>query len=240
MKPMSPEYSMDMPSTAGTYTRGRPDSIPTANTATSSRESPSLVGSEAHMIRTMSMIEQFWAYMIWGDLNSEEKNFQHSVLDHVYLFMGERYLIDDIMYLCTHDLLTSVAEYSSHSKTIQVFGNILAGNLDGSAFRYTMLMCDFIKAVDWKEVEDFRAFAHVVYPFMGMEHKIIPVQNQQPPTHGLTWKEFNTSLEEIVTTSSEKIRRKLYSEAETAARFEGYRETVPLMRLARILLISSN
>lgn len=53
-------------------------------------------------------------------------------------------------------------------QTIQVFGNILCGNLDGACFRYMMLMCDFITAVEWKEVEDFRAFAHVVYPFMGV------------------------------------------------------------------------
>ena len=53
MKPLSPEYSMDMPSTAGTYTRGRPDSVPTAQTTTSSRESPSFVGSEAHMVSAL-------------------------------------------------------------------------------------------------------------------------------------------------------------------------------------------
>lgn len=30
--------------------------------------------------------------------------------------MQERYLIDDIMYLCTHDLLAAIAEYSSMNK----------------------------------------------------------------------------------------------------------------------------
>jgi hypothetical protein len=49
------------------------------------------------------------------------------------------------------------------------------------------------------------------------------------------WKEFNTSLDEIVTTSPERLRKKLYIEAEVAARIDGYRETVPLMRLSRIL-----
>lgn len=68
-----------------------------------------------------------------------------------------------------------------------------------------------------------------------MEHKIIPVQGGQPPSQGMTWKEFNTSLDEIVTTSSERLRKKLFKEAEVAARFDGYRDTVPLMRLSRIL-----
>lgn len=226
--------------------------------------------------RTLSQIEQFWAYMLEGDKIVEEKDFEFSVLDRLYLFMQERYLIDDIMYLCTHDLLSAIAEYSSMNKTIQVFGNVLCGNLDGACFRYMMLMCDFITVVEWKEVEDFRAFAHVVYPFMGeddletlhmsytsfsenkispqlvcqflmhlilkyrepcfqeMEHKIIPVQGGQPPSQGMTWKEFNTSLDEIVTTSSERLRKKLFKEAEVAARFDGYRDTVPLMRLSQI------
>ncbi|XP_048745050.2 uncharacterized protein LOC125658046 isoform X3 [Ostrea edulis] len=303
MKPMTPDYSLDMPSTAGTYTR-QLDSLPIGHTPATSRESPSLVGSEAHMPhtmhrmfddykdragdlerkiprtlsigRTLSQIEQFWAYMLEGDKIVEEKDFEYSVLDRLYLFMQERYLIDDIMYLCTHDLLAAIAEYSSMNKTIQVFGNILSGNLDGACFRYMLLMCDFIIAVEWKEVEDFRAFAHVVYPFMGeddletlhmsytsfsenkispqlvcqfvmhlilkyrepcfqeMEHKIIPVQGGQPPSQGMNWKEFNTSLDEIVTTSSEKLRKKLYIEAEVAARIDGYRETVPLLRLSQI------
>uniref|UniRef100_K1PSL5 Uncharacterized protein n=1 Tax=Magallana gigas TaxID=29159 RepID=K1PSL5_MAGGI len=303
MKPQTPEYSLDMPSTAGTYTRHM-DSIPIGHTPATSRESPSLVGSEAHLQhtmhrmfddykdragelerkiprmlsigRTLSQIEQFWAYMLEGDKIVEEKDFEFSVLDRLYLFMQERYLIDDIMYLCTHDLLSAIAEYSSMNKSIQVFGNVLCGNLDGACFRYMMLMCDFITVVEWKEVEDFRAFAHVVYPFMGeddletlhmsytsfsenkispqlvcqflmhlilkyrepcfqeMEHKIIPVQGGQPPSQGMTWKEFNTSLDEIVTTSSERLRKKLFKEAEVAARFDGYRDTVPLMRLSQI------
>lgn len=51
MKPQTPEYSLDMPSTAGTYTRHM-DSIPTGHTPATSRESPSLVGSEAHMVNS--------------------------------------------------------------------------------------------------------------------------------------------------------------------------------------------
>ena len=51
MKPITPEYSLDMPSTAGTYTR-QLDSLPTGHTPATSRESPSLVGSEAHMVES--------------------------------------------------------------------------------------------------------------------------------------------------------------------------------------------
>lgn len=51
MKPQTPEYSLDMPSTAGTYTRHM-DSIPIGHTPATSRESPSLVGSEAHLVNS--------------------------------------------------------------------------------------------------------------------------------------------------------------------------------------------
>ncbi|XP_033757062.1 uncharacterized protein LOC117339522 isoform X1 [Pecten maximus] len=202
MKPRSPELSFDMPSTAMSYSRPRMDSsVMTIQTPATSRESPSLVGSEAHMDgftgrpqhtmhrlfddykdrthlersiprplsleRTLSQVEQFWAYMIWTDENGDENDLHHSTLDHVYLFMRERYIIEDIMFLCAHDFLSSVAESGVTNKTVQVFGHILAGNLDGAVFRYAMLMSDFIQAVEWKEVEDFRAFASVVYPFLG-------------------------------------------------------------------------
>ena len=49
---------------------------------------------------------------------------------------------------------------------VQLVGHVLVGNLDASCLRYVLLMADFIDQVDWIEVEDFRAFASVVYPFL--------------------------------------------------------------------------
>ena len=54
-----------------------------------------------------------------------------------------------------------------------MFTNILIGNLDAAVFRYLLLMGDFIQEVDWQEVEDFRAFAAVVYPFLTVCHKYV-------------------------------------------------------------------
>jgi len=51
---------------------------------------------------------------------------------------------------------------------VQLLAHILIGNLEGSCFRYMMLISEFIYAVEWKEVEDFRAFASVIYPFLGV------------------------------------------------------------------------
>lgn len=63
MKPQTPEYSLDMPSTAGTYTRHM-DSIPIGHTPATSRESPSLVGSEAHLVNSWRIM---FIYLIKGD-----------------------------------------------------------------------------------------------------------------------------------------------------------------------------
>jgi hypothetical protein len=49
---------------------------------------------------------------------------------------------------------------------VQLLGHVLVGNLDASCLRYVLMMADFIEQVDWQEVEDFRAFASVVYPFL--------------------------------------------------------------------------
>ena len=49
---------------------------------------------------------------------------------------------------------------------VQLVGHVLVGNLDASCLRYVLLMADFLDQVDWIEVEDFRAFASVVYPFL--------------------------------------------------------------------------
>ena len=49
---------------------------------------------------------------------------------------------------------------------VQLLGHVLVGNLDASCLRYILLMADFIDQVEWAEVEDFRAFASVVYPFL--------------------------------------------------------------------------
>ncbi|CAC5378844.1 unnamed protein product [Mytilus coruscus] len=301
MKPVSPEYTIDMaPSSADTSGYQR---RPVTDSATS-RGSPSIMSSEAHMPhslhrlfddykdrtnverniprplpldRTLSQIEQFWSYLMWTDENIDEKTIRNSVLDYLYMFMKERYIIEDIMYLCTHDFLSSVAEHSGNDKTVQVFGNILAGNLDGACFRYTMLLCDFIDQVEWKEVEDFRVFAGIAYRSMDdedletlqmtytsfsenkisgqlvcqfimhlilkcreprmfdFENKLLPFKTHDAGQQVLTEKEFMDAIDQFVPLSNEKLRKKLYWESETAVRFDGLRDVVPISRLAQIL-----
>ncbi|CAH1784655.1 unnamed protein product [Owenia fusiformis] len=115
--------------------------------------------------RTMSLVEQFYACLIWQDEYALEDEGFYSILDNLYMFMGDRYLKQDIAYLTSHDLISSIVENAGTSKTIQIFAHALVGNLDATVPRYILLMADFIDLVEWKSVEDVRAFASVVYPF---------------------------------------------------------------------------
>jgi hypothetical protein len=51
-------------------------------------------------------------------------------------------------------------------QAIQIFSQILVGNLDAAVFRYLLVLSDLIDRVDWQCVEDFKAFATAIYPFL--------------------------------------------------------------------------
>ena len=55
----------------------------------------------------------------------------------------------------------------------------------------------------------------------------------------LNEKEFKDALESLLPLSNERVRRRLYMQAEKAVRWDGVIGAVPIMRLARILLLST-
>ncbi|PVD30283.1 hypothetical protein C0Q70_09547 [Pomacea canaliculata] len=194
VKPPSPELTLNvepvLSSAVQSYQPAHNMSL-TPDTVTS-QESPSYSMGEAYMVnsfqrvwddyhirtdlsrtiprpltqeQTVSLFEEFLAYIILQDETAGEK-LCFSILDNLYNFMKWRYLLDDIMYMMTHDFLSSIIKYSGADKMIELLDHVLVGNLDASCLRYVMLIADFIKMVDWMEVEDFRAFASLVYPFL--------------------------------------------------------------------------
>ncbi|XP_052771420.1 uncharacterized protein LOC128211061 isoform X2 [Mya arenaria] len=229
------------------------------------------------MDRCLSLVEQFWTFVIWEDDNGKEEDIHNSIMDKLYSFMEERYMVKDIMFLCNYDFLSALAEYSEQEKLVQLFAHILVGNLEGACFRYMMLLSDFISAVDWKEVEDFRAFASVVYPFLqeddletlqmsytsysenkisrnmvaqfiihlilkyreprfqDMENRLMPFHTQQAGKQAaLSEREFKEAIDNILPLTNNKLRRRLYFEAEKMGRREGLSNSVSVMRLAQI------
>ncbi|XP_012934651.1 uncharacterized protein LOC101853915 [Aplysia californica] len=187
------DFAPSMSSAGHSFVSGQIQDMPATPGTVTSRESPSLGAGEVYMVHTMqrlwddyrqrtsiertipraldperskSLLEQFLGYVVWTDEYTTDEEANLSILDTLYCFMHDRYLVEDVMYMATHDFLSAITEYSGIDKMLQLLGHVLVGNLDASCLRYVLLMCDFISAVDWREVEDFRAFTSVVYPFL--------------------------------------------------------------------------
>ncbi|XP_078379085.1 uncharacterized protein LOC144662198 [Oculina patagonica] len=119
--------------------------------------------------RVSSIIEQFYSSLIWQDDYAVEDEQVVSVVDTLYSFFHERYLVPDVTHLAVYDFITSVIKFAPNNKSIQLFAQAMCGNLDPVVIRYVLLVNDFIDLVEWLAVKDIRSFAHVVYPFMNEE-----------------------------------------------------------------------
>lgn len=119
--------------------------------------------------RVLSIIEQFYASLIWQDDYAVEDEQIVSVVDTLYSFFHERYLVPDVTYLAVYDFITSAIKFAPNNKTIHVFAQAICGTIDPVVIRYVLLVNDFIDLVEWVAVKDIRTFAHVVYPFMNEE-----------------------------------------------------------------------
>lgn len=116
-----------------------------------------------------SVIEQFYSYLIWQDDYAVEDEQIISVVDTLYSFFQERYLIPDVTYLAVYDFFTSMIKFAPANKSIELFAQAMCGSIDPVVIRYVLLMNEFIDLVEWVAVKDIRTFAHVVYPFMNEE-----------------------------------------------------------------------
>ena len=119
--------------------------------------------------RVSSIIEQFYSSLIWQDDYAVEDEQVVSVVDTLYSFFHERYLVPDVTHLAVYDFISSIIKFAPNNKSIQMFAQAMCGNLDPVVVRYVLLVNDFIDLVEWLAVKDIRTFAHVVYPFMNEE-----------------------------------------------------------------------
>ena len=53
-----------------------------------------------------------------------------------------------------------------------MFAACLDGTLDAAAFRYVLLMNDFISSFVWMDMHDFTTFVSIVYPFLNVSISI--------------------------------------------------------------------
>ena len=47
-----------------------------------------------------------------------------------------------------------------------MFSHVLSGTLDSVVFRFQLLYADLVGVVSWSASEQFKEWAHVVYPFL--------------------------------------------------------------------------
>lgn len=48
---------------------------------------------------------------------------------------------------------------------IEIFCNVLIGNLDRSVINYLLYMAEIIERVEWQENDDAKIFFGIIYPF---------------------------------------------------------------------------
>nr|XP_039262951.1 uncharacterized protein LOC120338989 [Styela clava] len=122
--------------------------------------------------RVLSLIEQLYASVVWQDDHQamdDDDDSLGTIKDYMYNFISERYQENEITPMATFDFLAGVIKYATHDKVIQMFGQVTAGNIDGSIARYIHLIADLIDIVQWEEVKDFAEFSQAVYPFLPEE-----------------------------------------------------------------------
>lgn len=131
----------------------------------SRRQIPRLLSED----RVLSIIEQFYSFLIWQDDYAVEDEQIVSVTETMYSFFHERYLVPEVTYLAVYDFIASVVKFAPDNNTIQLFAQSMCGSIDPVVIRYILLVNDFIDMIEWVAVKDIRTFAKILYPFMNEE-----------------------------------------------------------------------
>jgi hypothetical protein len=119
--------------------------------------------------RTKSLLLQFVSYLLSQDIIEPVSNEVHSILDCLYEFMQLRYIELDVLFLATHDFLSSLLSHAANNKLMKLMTHVLANNLDACALRYVLLMKDLMQPINWTKNEDFCQFAIILYPFLNQD-----------------------------------------------------------------------
>ena len=114
------------------------------------------------IIILLLFIGQYYATIVWQDEYALEEEKVVSVLDTMYSFFQDHYLVSNVMYLAVYDFISGVIKYASTNRAIQLFTQAMCGNLDPATFRYVLIMNDFIAQVEWTTVKDITSFARVI------------------------------------------------------------------------------
>ncbi|XP_065184896.1 uncharacterized protein LOC135815512 isoform X3 [Sycon ciliatum] len=184
-------------------------------------QQPRPIPRQLSLSRCLSIIEQFYSRVIWQDEYDVDEEIPVSILDMLYRYFKERYVIADIAYHGAFDFLQSVVTYSGEKREDDIeqltmgFASFVENRptKDG-AFEYTLYM--LIKRIEpWVSEWESRLKLH--------------------PTREALWMseiEFTECLEMQCPPGAENLRRRLF--LETLVHMPGERDIVPCSRLAYI------
>jgi hypothetical protein len=80
--------------------------------------------------------------------------------------MSQRYeMNEEIKFSAIYDFFTSIHLYALRSRYIEVFCQVIVGNLDRSIMNYILYMGEIIDKIDWQETEDVKIFLSIIYPY---------------------------------------------------------------------------
>ncbi|XP_075247201.1 uncharacterized protein LOC142340526 [Convolutriloba macropyga] len=118
--------------------------------------------------RVVSIVEQFLAHVLWQDRSLDTEN-TPSIVDSLYVFFVERYLLAKMAHYTLFDFLTSLQHFSSKNIVLLTFVQCLAGELDFSSLRTLIYLGQLVKAVQWNSLDDLYWFLHVAFQFLPSE-----------------------------------------------------------------------
>jgi hypothetical protein len=111
----------------------------------------------------IELVEQFAGYTLFhsSTIATNTLSFQ----DFLLKFFSMRYLKESVALSVYYDFLLSLPKYV-FNRILLVLAKVLSGHLDAAAFWYILHVSELAELVQWQEVQDFAAFAQVVYPFL--------------------------------------------------------------------------
>lgn len=120
---------------------------------------------EKHVV---SLINLFYASVVSDDF-SDDADESAPLLELWQSFLNDRYQVPSVAVSVAKDVAEAILKSANSNRFVRLFAECLCGNLDSAAFRYYLILSQFVQTIKWSSMEDFSCFAKIVYPFMSVD-----------------------------------------------------------------------
>jgi hypothetical protein len=70
------------------------------------------------------------------------------------------------------DFYSSLNFYAPKSMLVEIFCNVLIGNLDKAILNYILYSAEIIDRVEWQESDDVKIFFSIIYPYCDVSFSV--------------------------------------------------------------------